>query len=87
MWLSHDWSQKLKVYFATDWPHVWLPYQGKSKKMKIEREPYIKQIVTDLDDLGEPSITINENLGNHSMDTFFGNFPDDMSPIAQPENW
>ena len=27
--LSRDWSEKLHVYFATDWSHMWLPYNGK----------------------------------------------------------
>ena len=26
--LSRDWSAKLDGYFATDWYHLWLPYQG-----------------------------------------------------------
>ena len=25
--LSKDWSTKLNGYFATDWSHMWLPYQ------------------------------------------------------------
>ena len=26
--LSQDWSMKLDGYFATNWSHLWLPYQG-----------------------------------------------------------
>ena len=29
MWLSRDWSEKLKGYFATYWSHLWLPYNGR----------------------------------------------------------
>ena len=25
MWLSWDWLEKIKGYFATDWSHLWLP--------------------------------------------------------------
>ena len=28
MWLSRDWSEKLKGYFANDWSHLWLPLNG-----------------------------------------------------------
>ena len=28
MWLSRDWSEKLKGYFATHWSHLWLPLNG-----------------------------------------------------------
>ena len=28
MWLSRDWSEKLKGYFAIDWSHLWLPLNG-----------------------------------------------------------
>ena len=27
--LSIDWSEKLHAYFATNWLHMWLPYNGK----------------------------------------------------------
>ena len=37
MWLSRDWSKKLKGYFATDWTHLWLPLNGKPNKLKISR--------------------------------------------------
>ena len=28
MWLSRDWSEKIKGYFATDWSHLWFPLNG-----------------------------------------------------------
>ena len=56
MWLSRDWSKKLKGYFRTYWSHLWIPYQGKFNI--VMRERYIKQIVTDIDNPGEPVITM-----------------------------
>ena len=82
MWLSCDWYQKLKGYFVINWWHLWFPYQGKSNKIQIEREPYIKQIVTDLDDPSEPVFLMNFNSGNYSMDTFFGNLPVEIYPFS-----
>ena len=34
MWLSWDWSEKLKGYFSTDWSHLWFPLNGKPNKLK-----------------------------------------------------
>jgi len=34
--LSKDWLEKLHGYFATDWSHMWLPYNGKTNQMKVE---------------------------------------------------
>ena len=43
---SRDWSTKLNGYFATDWSHLWLPYQNKKNQIKMLREPHMKQNVT-----------------------------------------
>ena len=40
--LSRDWSTKLNGYFATDWFHIWLPYQNSQNQIKILREPHMK---------------------------------------------
>ena len=42
MWLSRDWSEKLKGYFSTDWSHLCLPYNGRPNQIKINREPLMK---------------------------------------------
>ena len=34
--LSRDWSAKLNGYFATDRSHLWLPYKGHPKKIKVD---------------------------------------------------
>ena len=40
--MSRDWSEKLNGYFATDWPHLWLPYKCCQNHIKLLREPYMK---------------------------------------------
>ena len=35
--LSRDWSTKLEVYFASDWPHIWFPYKGCQNQIKVLR--------------------------------------------------
>ena len=40
--LSRDWSEKLHGYFATDWSHMWLPYNGIPNQIKVERELHQK---------------------------------------------
>ena len=52
MWLSRDWSE-LKGYFATDWSHLWLPLNGNPNKLKVDRDPFMKQTIIDLDGSNE----------------------------------
>jgi hypothetical protein len=46
--------------------------------IKIDRERYLKHIVTDLETLNEPSSVDFPVLGNYSCDSYFGNF----SPLS-----
>ena len=55
MWLSRDRSENLKGYFATDWSHLWIPYNGRPNQIKIIREPFMKQTIIDLNDPSEPA--------------------------------
>ena len=38
LFLSRDWSKKLKGYFATDWSHLWISHNGRPNKIRIDRE-------------------------------------------------
>ena len=71
MWLSRFWSEKLKGYFATDWSHLWLPYNGKPNQINIVREPYMKQIVTHLNDPSEPTFYFSSCIEHYTFDSFF----------------
>jgi hypothetical protein len=53
--LSRDWSKKLNVYFNTDWAHLCFPLKGHTNMIMIDRERYLKHIVTDLEAFNEPS--------------------------------
>jgi len=44
--LSRDWSEELHGCFATDWSHMWLPYNSKPNQIKVEKELHQKYIVT-----------------------------------------
>ena len=46
LFLSRDWSQQLNGFFATDRSTLWLPKNGKSNQIKINREIYLKHTVT-----------------------------------------
>jgi len=80
--LSRDWSAKLNGYFATNWSHLWLPYKGQLKKIKVEHECYIKHIVIDLNDTIESVMFSNSILGNFYFDTFFPKLEVEFSPLA-----
>ena len=91
--LSRDWSEKLHGYFATDWSHMWLPYNGKPNQIKVERELHQKYIVTELEGENEPIAYNSSIIGNYSVDSFLGNFNAHVSPylehsvLSQVENF
>ena len=68
--LSRDWSEKLHGYFATDWSHMWLPYNGKPNQIKVEKERHRKYLVTELEGENEPVSYNNNIIGNYSVDSF-----------------
>jgi hypothetical protein len=84
--LSRDWFEKLNGYFSTDWAHLWFPLKGHNNMIRIDRERYLKQIVTDLEAFNEPSSTDFHMLGNYSCDSDFGNFSPLSSDIPLTQN-
>ena len=72
--LRRYWSTKLNVYFAIDWSHMWLPYQNSQNQIKILREPYIKQNVTQLEGNNEPINFSTSVLGNYFLEIKLGNY-------------
>jgi ribonuclease HI len=85
LFLSRDWSKQLHGYFATDWSHLSLPENGKPNRIKINRERYLKLIVTDLNDPNEPFIASANSPEMQGMNTFFDNFMAETSTITDPE--
>ena len=85
MWLSWDWSEKLKGYFATDWSHLWLPLNRKPNKLKVDREPFTKQTVTDLDGSNESVSFFYNQIEHFTFDTFFGDLPADVLPTENAQ--
>ena len=85
--LSRDWFKKLHGYFATNWSHLWLPENGQPNRIKINREHYLKHIVTDPNDPNDPNepFTASSNsFKMQGMNTFFGNFMTGISSITDP---
>lgn len=48
--LSIDWSEKLHGYISTDWSHMWLPYNGKANKIRIDQEKHLTHTVTEFEE-------------------------------------
>jgi len=79
MLLSRDWSAKLNGYFSIDWSHILLPQKGKCDMLRVDRERYMKHVVTELNGRNEPVMFTNSILGNYSFnvcatETYFGEF-------------
>jgi ribonuclease HI len=85
MFLRRDWSEQLHGYFATEWSHLWLPENGKSNKIRVNRERYLKFTVIDLNDPNEPYTPPADSPEVQGMDTYFGNFTAEVSPIKNPQ--
>lgn len=72
---------------------MWLPYKGKTNKIKIEREKHMTHIVTKFEQPNEPVALNNNILGGYSADSFLGNFIAPQSPffvntfVSQIENF
>jgi hypothetical protein len=82
MFLRRDWSEQLHGYFATYWSHLWLPVNGHTNKLRINRERYLKYIVTNINDSNEPFVPSVNALEIQDMNTFFGNFVAEVYTIA-----
>ena len=74
LFLSRDWSQQLNGFFATYWSNLWLPKNGKSNQIKINRERYMKHTVLELHDPSEPILFSDSIMGNYMYELGFGNF-------------
>jgi hypothetical protein len=85
LFLSRDWSEQLHGYFATDWSDLWFPENGKTNRIKINREPYLKLTMTDLNDPNELFTASANSPEMQGMNTFFGNFMAETSIITNPE--
>jgi hypothetical protein len=85
LFFSRDWLEQLHGYFATDWSHLWLPENGKPNKIRVNHERYLKFTVTDLNDPNEPYTPPADSPEVQGMDTFFGNFMAEVSPITNLE--
>ena len=71
----------MKGYFATDSSHLWLPLNRQPNKLKVDREPFMKQIVTDIYGSNESVSFFSNQIEHFTFDTFFGDFPADVSPV------
>lgn len=80
--LSRDWSSKLQGYFSTDWSHMWLPYKGRNNQIRVESEPYMKYIMTDLDATNEPLSFAHEELRRCFLEAIFRCYQPPQSPIG-----
>ena len=80
MWLSRYWSKKLKGYFSTNWSHLWLPLNGQPNKLKVNREPFMKQMVTDQYGSNAYVSYFSNQIQHFTFDTFFGDMTTDISP-------
>jgi hypothetical protein len=77
--LSRDWYVVLDGYFSIDWSHLWLSYNAKLNQVRVDRERYMKHVVTGLNDPNKPILFNHSILGNYSYDSLFGNHTTDIS--------
>ena len=83
--LRRDWSTKLNGYFATDWSHLCLPYKGEPNKIKVEHEPFMKHMVTGLNDTNELVMFSNSIPRNCCFDTIFRELESELYPLTNSD--
>ena len=64
---------------------MWLPFNKKPNKLKVDREPFIKQTITDLDGSNESISLFNNQIEHFTFDTFFRDLPAYVSPIENEQ--
>jgi hypothetical protein len=72
------------LFFSIDWSHLWIPKNGQPNKIRINRERYLKYTVTNMNDPNEPFFTAANLIETQGMNTFFGNFMNEISFITNP---
>ena len=92
MLLSRDWLAKLNGHFSTDWSHLLLPQKGKGDMMRVDRERYMKYVVTNLNGPNEPIMFTNSILGNYNfnvcaIETCFGEFHAETNEGTAINTW
>ena len=63
---------------------MWLPENGQPNRIRINKERYLKHTVTDLNDANEPFTASANSFEMKGMNTFFGNFMTEISPVIDP---
>ena len=53
MLLSHYWSRTLNGYMSTYFSHMWLPWRGLANQIIREREPRLKELITEYNRVNE----------------------------------
>ena len=66
--LSRDWSEKLHGYFATDWSHMWLQYNGKPNQIRVDPKKHQKYIVIELEGENELVAYSNNIIVNYLVE-------------------
>jgi len=59
--LSRDRSAKLQVHFSIDYTHLWIPYKGRTKPIRVDNKSHMKHIVTNIEGKNE-AISITHTI-------------------------
>lgn len=62
---------------------MWLPYNGKSNKIRVNREKHHNYIVIELEGENEPDAYSSNIVGNYLVESFLGNFNANTSPLQE----
>ena len=53
LFLSRDWIQNIKGFMDANLTKLWLYWNGKTNKIRKNRESYMKHIIIDINDVNE----------------------------------
>lgn len=62
--LGREFTKALNGYTSTDLSHTWLPWKGLPNQIRIDREPRMKYMITDYNNINEVLFS-ETDLGNY----------------------
>lgn len=65
--LGKDFTKTLNRYVSTDHSHMWLPWKGLPNKIRIEREPRMKYVITEYQNTSNEILVSKVSLGNYVL--------------------
>lgn len=76
--LSRDWSETLNGFWSTCFKHLWLPWRGLPNQIKVQGEPYLKDLITKYNNINQVALA-EQDLGVYCLEVTSPSSPHDIA--------